>query len=279
MMEDCQIVKGHDGKYYLFVDDFTGYNNHDIYCVRGDTPTFANPVYVGKVITRSNTRLGGVYYDSINQEYVMIINNFYGIGASTPSIHTYSIPQASFPSGIWVDNGIILTGGSLSSYDYEYATSMASIIDTGDSKLLYLSTSPHRSMNVYYGALAILKNKTTATKLKNNPIINENPTFVGKYGDTYFRTFIKVRDGWVAFYESYNTSNKWCVGAIFLDNSFTPVYELDGSPYFDAANQSFYNPNSHIIEDGKLYVYYQSTPINDTLNYLNQNVAIFDLIY
>ncbi|MFA5397140.1 MAG: hypothetical protein WC346_14115 [Methanogenium sp.] len=279
MFEDCQVIKGHDNKYYMFLDDFSGNYNRDIYCVRSDSPDFFNPTYIGKIITRSNTRGGGVYYDNSNQEYIMFVNNFYSIGAGTPAIHTYSISQADFPSGTWVDNGSILTGGGPTSYDYEYMTSISSIINTGMSNLLYISSSHHRSTSLYSGGLAKINNKLSVSKFTNNPILTEKPSTVTKYNNSHFRTFIKIEGGYIGVYEALNTSIKWIVGAVFLDNSFTPVYELNESPFFEGDNQSFFNPNSNIIENNILYLYYQSTPLGQPDNFCIQNVAKFNLNY
>ena len=287
LFDDCQVIKAHNGLYYMFLDDFTGNVNNDVYCVSSASPLFTSPTYIGKVITRPLSRVGGIVHDSENEEYIMYITD-----RDTPreGVYAYSIPQADFPNGTWTNEGVVLPLGTADSHEGHIVDVMGNIIkDKPGLYTMYYSSFPSSltGMREIFGNLAFSNNpKGVFNKYNGNPIYSESPSSISyniseTFGNYHPRAIIPMADGYLTFFEAYDADQVyWFIGAAFINKSFTVIQEIMGSPFFKAINQSFANPDSYYIDliNKKLYIYYQSTDISESYNFKNQHVAIFSLI-
>ena len=274
LFEDCSVIKAHDGKYYMFLDNFTGYTNNDIYCVRSDSPLFTSPTFVGKVITRANSRAGSIIYDSVNEEYILYITDR---DSPREGIVAYSSAKNDFPN-TWTSEGSAIV---IEDEDPVIIDAMGnSIMKNGGIYILPYSTSAY--LNFAFSN----KPKGLFSKFGGNPILRETPFELGfdslvSSETVQTRAIAQTANGYLCFYEGKDpTMARWQVGAYFLDRSLMFGYEIEGSPLFTSETLSILNVNTAIINNSekKLYLYYQMSSGENPQDYDTQYVATFNLI-
>lgn len=284
--EDCAVIKAQDGLYYMFLDDFTGDVNHNIYCIRSTVPTFATYTNLGDILTRADSRVGGITYDPVNNEYIMYVTNFV-----TPfAVHAYYIAAADFPDGTWTDAGAVLSLGAGDSVDSYYTSMMSQAIRTaaGTYMLYYSSSNSADPTNRFmWGNLAFsIDPRGTFTKYIGNPILQEIPTDIAydaavSKPNIHIRGILPLSNGYLCFWEGINAANAyWQVGALFLDQSLKFAHQVQGSPFFTTSNITHCNPNTIIYDPttNKIYVYYQDTTAGNALDISLQMIATFNLL-
>jgi len=264
LFEDNLIIKGHDGKYYMFLDDWTGFANDDIYCVRSDYPTFASETIIGKIYTDADIRVWGGFYDAELAKYYLYVYD-----KTTDITYALWIAQADFPSGAWTKvTGITALGGGGSwrqnkcvfrGFTKKMSGLYVALVWGFDS-----GNIPRLSFAYSHDPLA------APWQILDTPVFG-TPTELGfgSWDGMGIGNVFPLSKGWLVFYEGTETvGGKWRVGTMHSFEDFRFTWKTRGSPQLTSATIGYANPHGYYFdaEANKLYLPVTSTRVGEGQN-------------
>jgi len=243
LTEDNAVVQGPDGRWYWFLDDFTGHSNHDMYCVSAEDPFFTkNVVSHGKVLTRNGFRVSSIL--RVGDYYYV-----YGDDRSTTprKVIAFSTPASQFPYE-WSNEVTIFQRPRNDNYDTQGSYEPNVWMEGG---LIYMKFWIRDDSGVRRLVIAIA---SPDKPLQFTPVI-----WRLEWGTLTIRGMFKLGGKLFSVIE-YSTS-LWNLG--FTPFDYWHYYYYLYKSLYSPANRSVANPNTAVwlYYPYALLVYYDSTDV------------------